>query len=184
MATCFSHPAVPLVIACWFPSLRRRSLLVAGALVSAAPDLDALGYFAGVPYEAWCGHRGCSHSLTFATVVAVLLAPWLARRCGVPRGRVFALLFVAMASHGLIDMATDGGLGIALGWPVSDARLFWPARPIAVAPLGIRAFFSPWGIEVLASELVWIWLPAAVLGAAGLALRRRGVAPRAPSARP
>ncbi|MFN6192326.1 MAG: hypothetical protein ACK52I_02380 [Pseudomonadota bacterium] len=47
-----------------------------------------------------------------------------------------------------------------------------PTRPIEVAPLGIRAFFSQWGLEVLASELVWLWLPAIVIGAIGLLVRR------------
>jgi inner membrane protein len=174
MATCFSHPAVPLAIACWFPSLRRPSLLVAASLLSAAPDLDAIGYFAGVPYEAWCGHRGCTHSIVFAALVAAALTPWLARRSGTARSPVFWFLFAAWASHGLIDMATNGGHGIAVLWPLSDERLFWPWQPIEVAPLGIRAFFSEWGIEVLLSEAVWLWLPALVIGAVGLLLRRRG----------
>ena len=172
MATCFSHPAVPLAIACWFPSLRRPSLLLAASILSAAPDLDAIGYFAGVPYESWCGHRGCTHSLLFAAAIGAVLAPWLARRNQLPRARVAAFLAVAMASHGIVDMATNGGLGIALLWPFSDARLFWPWQPIEVAPLGIRAFFSQWGLDVLASELVWLWLPAIVIGAIGLLVRR------------
>lgn len=172
MATCFSHPAVPLALACWFPTLRRPCLLVAASLLSAAPDLDAFGYFAGVPYEAWCGHRGCTHSLVGAVLVAAPLTPWLARRSGASRSAVFLFLAFAAASHGLVDMATDGGLGIAILWPFSDERWFWPVRPIAVAPLGIRAFFSSWGLEVLASEFVWMWLPAIVVGGPGLWLRR------------
>jgi hypothetical protein len=51
VATCFSHPAVPLAVACWAPSLRRPSLLLTASLLSAAPDLDAIGFFLGVPYE-------------------------------------------------------------------------------------------------------------------------------------
>lgn len=168
MATCFSHPAVPLAIACWFPALRRPSLLITASLLASAPDLDALGYFAGVPYEAWCGHRGCTHSLAFAAAVAFLLTPWLARRTGASRGAVFLFLWAAWASHGLVDMATNGGLGIALLWPFAPDRLFWPWQPIEVAPLGIRAFFSKWGLEVLASEALWLWLPAIVVGALGL----------------
>lgn len=177
MVSCFSHPAVPLAIACWVPSLRRPSLLLTASLLSAAPDLDAIGYFLGVPYDAWCGHRGCTHSLTFAVALAAMLAPWLARRCGVPVLQVMLFFAAATASHGLLDMATDGGLGIALFWPFDAARRFWPLRPIEVAPLGIGAFFSAWGLRVLASEAVWVWLPAAVVGGFGLALRRPQPAP-------
>lgn len=173
MSTCFSHPAVPLAIACWFPSLRTPPLLIAGAVLSSVPDLDAIGYFMGVPYESWCGHRGCTHSLVFAALLALLPTPWLARRNGVPRAAVFAYLFAAAASHGLVDMATNGGLGIAVLWPFDGARHFWPVQPLEVPPLGIRAFFSEWGLQVLASEALWLWLPALVVGAIGLRLRRR-----------
>lgn len=172
VATCFSHPAVPLAIACWFPSLRCPSLLIASSLLSAAPDLDAIGYFAGVPYEAWCGHRGCTHSIGFALLASAALTPWLALRTKVPSAGIAAFLLAASISHGVVDMATNGGLGIALMWPVSDDRMFWPVRPIEVAPLGISAFFSMWGLEVLASELLWLWLPAVIVGALGLWLRR------------
>jgi inner membrane protein len=123
VSTCFSHPAVPLAIACWFPSLRTRSLLITGSLLSAAPDLDAFGYFAGVPYDAWCGHRGFTHSLAFAACVAALLTPWLAKKNGVPRRHVFAFLFAAAASHGLVDMAANGGHGIAVLWPFDG--VYW-----------------------------------------------------------
>lgn len=177
MSTCFSHPAVPLAIACWFPSLRTPSLLITASLLSAAPDLDAIGWYAGVPYEAWCGHRGCTHSLAVAALLGALPTPWLARRNGLPHARVFWFLFVAAASHGLVDMATNGGLGIAALWPLSTERMFWPATPIEVPPLGIRAFFSPRGFDVLASEVLWLWLPAIVLGGCGLAMRRRPPAP-------
>ena len=173
MSSCFSHPAVPLAIACWFPSLRTRSLLITASLLSALPDLDAFGYFAGVPYGAWCGHRGCTHSLVFAALVALALTPWLAKKNDLPRARVFAFLFAAAASHGLVDMATNGGHGIAVLWPFDSSRHFWPVTPIQVPPLGIRAFFTEWGLEALISEAIWLWLPAIVLGALGLAVRRR-----------
>lgn len=173
MASCFSHPAVPLALAAWCPSVRRGTLLVAAAMLSAAPDLDAIGYFLGVPYGAWNGHRGCTHSLVFAVLVAFVLGPWLGRRCGVEPWRASLFLAASMASHGLVDMLTDGGLGIALFWPFSQERLFFAFRPIEVAPLGVRAFFSSWGLRVLASEAVWLWLPCAVAGAVGFFVTRR-----------
>src|SRR5205814_6496 len=38
-------------------------------------------------------------------------------------------------------------------------------RPIVASPLGVRRFFSAWGLAVLASEALWVWLPAALFGA-------------------
>jgi hypothetical protein len=28
-----------------------------------------------------------------------------------------------------------------------------------VSPIGIEAFFSKWGLAVMGSELLWVWLP-------------------------
>jgi inner membrane protein len=72
-------------------------------------------------------------------------------------------LFACTASHPLLDALTNGGLGVALFWPWSDARLFAPWRPIAVSPIG-AGFFSARGLAVLGSDLRWVWLPT--LGAA------------------
>ncbi|MCA8967543.1 MAG: metal-dependent hydrolase, partial [Planctomycetes bacterium] len=79
--------------------------------------------------------------------------------------RAAVFLFLATASHGLLDAFTDGGLGIALLAPFSSMRWFAPWRPIAVAPIGVGAFFSEWGLRVMVSELRWVWLP--VLAVAG-----------------
>jgi inner membrane protein len=56
---------------------------------------------------------------------------------------------------------TDGGLGIAFFSPFDRTRYFLPWRPIRVSPIGVASFFSRWGLEVLASELVYVWLPVA-----------------------
>jgi inner membrane protein len=54
---------------------------------------------------------------------------------------------------------TNGGLGVAFFAPFSSARFFLPFHPIEVSPISIAAFFTHRGIEVLESELLWIWLP-------------------------
>ena len=65
-----------------------------------------------------------------------------------------------VASHGLLDMLTNGGLGIALYWPFSYERLFAPWRPIPVAPIGM-SFFSARGARVAAVEVVY-FLPLVI----------------------
>jgi inner membrane protein len=67
---------------------------------------------------------------------------------------------------------TDGGLGVAFFSPFDNHRYFLPWTPIRVSPIGLGRFFSPRGLEVLQSELLWIWLPAAVLAIAAWVVQR------------
>jgi inner membrane protein len=89
------------------------------------------------------------------------------------RAKVWWFLFLATASHGLLDAMTNGGLGIAFFSPFNNDRYFLPWRPIVVAPISVRRFFSGRGVEVMKSELLWIWLPAVVFAAGVWSLRRR-----------
>jgi len=166
----FAHaaPALALIPAFARPGIPQRLwwLGVGGAL---APDLDVVAFALGVPYAHPLGHRGLWHSIPFAAFAAGCLALAL-RPAGLSRPRAGLYLFVAIASHGLLDAATDGGLGVALLAPFHDGRFFFPFRPIAVSPLHPAAFFSARGLAVLESELLWVWLPCAALG---LALWRR-----------
>jgi inner membrane protein len=61
-----------------------------------------------------------------------------------------------IASHGLLDAMTTGGLGVAFFAPFSAERYFFPWRPILVSPIGIERFLSPRGAAVLMSELQWV----------------------------
>ena len=83
-------------------------------------------------------------------------------------------MFLAAASHGLLDAMTTGGRGVAFFSPFSNRRYFLPWRMIEVSPIGIRPFFSERGAQVFASELTWIWIPAAAAAIAGILWRRRG----------
>jgi inner membrane protein len=178
MPSFVSHVAVPLAVGGGLgePVVSRR-LLAAGMVASVLPDLDVLGFPLGIPYGAALGHRGASHSLAFALAVAAVGAALHGPlRC---RARTaFLFLVAATASHPLLDALTSGGLGVALLWPFSDARLFAPVRPIHVAPLGLHALRARWA-ALLVSEAIWVWAPSAVLGLALASFRRhpRPVAP-------
>jgi inner membrane protein len=175
VASVLSHPVVALGLAPGFTPT--RAAVATGAFLSVIPDADAIGYWMGVPYGAPLGHRGLTHSFTFAALLA-LLAFWALRRFSGPAaafapGLLFAYLFLCAASHGVLDGMTDGGLGVAYFAPFSNHRYFLPWRPIRVSPISIEGFFDARGLSVLASEIVWIWLPCAALALGGRLLASR-----------
>jgi inner membrane protein len=176
MASVFSHAVAALGLgACFYrPGIPKR-VWVVGALCSVVPDLDVIGSRFGVRYGDFWGHRGFTHSLVFAALLATVFV-LLAFRQVVPGLNRFALwsyFFLAAASHGILDAMTDGGLGVAFFSPFDNTRYFLPWRPIRVSPIGITRFFSHRGLEVVQSELLWIWLPAVLLVAAALLVRLR-----------
>ncbi len=172
MASVLSHLAVPLALGVAVGAERVPArLALAGVVCCILPDLDVIAFHAGISYASPFGHRGASHSLAFAALIALAGAA-LRRRLGARALATFAFLFVSTASHGVLDAMTNGGLGIAFCWPWSEARLFLPFRPIEVSPIGLQGFLGPRGLRVLRSEGIWIWCPALLLAIAGWRWRR------------
>ncbi|MGE8236406.1 MAG: metal-dependent hydrolase [Stenotrophomonas indicatrix] len=193
MPSIITHAAVPLAL--WCAADRGRIppwLLGAGVIAAMLPDADVLAFALHVPYADAFGHRGASHSLLFAGVLAVLATllalfgsrrPWSAPLCQ-PRlastVQAAAFVFVCAASHPLLDALTSGGLGVALAWPWSEHRFFAPWRPIRVSPFAPQ-FFSARGLATLLSELRWVWLPLAGAVIAWKLIHPAPAAPRDPS---
>jgi inner membrane protein len=174
MCSVFTHPAIPLALSVCFPEASvSPKLLFAGAVCSAVPDLDVLGFTVGIGYDHMLGHRGLTHSIAFAAVVAACVTFGAFRHDESGYGVIFLFLFLSTLSHALLDMLTNGGLGITLLAPFSNARLFFPWRPIQVSPMGLD-FFSERGVRVFLSEIKWAWLPAMAVFAAGSIVRRFG----------
>lgn len=138
------------------PRGRLWRAMVFWSLLSILPDLDVIGFSLGVRYDDPWGHRGATHSLALA-LVAGGLALALAGRCGFRRVPAAILAAGVVASHGLLDAFTDGGLGVGFLWPVSNERFFAPVRPIPVAPIGLQ-FLSERGLHCAAVEAV-LFLP-------------------------
>jgi inner membrane protein len=172
MASIISHPAVPLALSVALGTDRIPPALTAAACAaSVLPDIDALGFAAGVPYGHTFGHRGFTHSLFFALMSAVFCSLF-AKRLGATPWTVFAMVFVAAASHGFLDALTNGGMGVAFFSPFSNRRYFLPWHVILVSPIGVSRFVSERGLRVLRSELVWIWLPCSLVAILGLGVRK------------
>ncbi len=167
MASAFSHALVSITAQRLFPqSISITRLWFIAILCSILPDIDVLGFFWGVPYQSLWGHRGMTHSLLFAFCTAIVMCLLFLRdrpvlsRTGLLR---ISLLFVVTASHGVLDAMTNGGYGIAFFSPIDTTRYFLPFTPIVVSPIGVKSFFSDWGLRVILSELVWVGLPCCFL---------------------
>jgi len=137
-------------------------LLFAGIAVSILPDLDVLAFQLHIPYANEFGHRGASHSLFFACMVA-LLGALMVNYFHVSRTRIVAFLLLVAASHGILDSLTNGGMGIAFFWPFTSARYVAPIHVIEVSPLSMSRIMSSRISDVLISEVLWIWLPCLIL---------------------
>lgn len=171
MASLITHPIVPISLA--FAAGRKKvsfGLALVGMFASMLPDADVLAFRFGIPYGHMLGHRGFTHSLTFAALFAVSVAlfrVWQDRRLA-----VFLFLFAATASHGVLDALTTGGKGVGFLIPFTPERFFFSIRPVEVSPLTARAFFTERGLVILLSEIYAIWLPCAAFACCGIALRK------------
>ena len=185
MPTIFTHAFAAGVLATPARSHRLPSWTVPAAAVCAMlPDADVVAFTFGVPYGSILGHRGLTHSIAagalLATVIVAAGSRGLASR---DRRRLWVILAAATISHGLLDTLTDGGRGVALLAPFESERYFFPWRPIAVSPIG-GSFFTArtqngahrW-VGVLASEILWIWVPVLVIRTLAGWRRRATIAP-------
>lgn len=173
MPTIITHPVIPLSIA--FLAGRKivsGRLLSAAVIASVLPDADVVGLIFGIPYEHVLGHRGFSHSITFALIIG-LLGKFFARNLSAAPTVAFFFIFISTLSHGLLDALTNGGLGVAFFSPFNNDRFFFSWRPIRVSPMSLEPFLARRGWRVFASEFLWVWLPALSLNVLGMTLRKR-----------
>lgn len=164
MASALSHAIVALAMGKAFQSkqLSWRELCL-GAFCSVMPDFDVIGLYAGIQYGDLWGHRGLTHSVAFAALFAgSLVALWYRGKPARAMTGLFLYFFLCTVSHGALDAMTDGGLGVAFFSPFDTTRYFFPVRPVLVSPIGVSEFFSAYGVRILTSEALWIWLPSGV----------------------
>ncbi|MGA7306479.1 MAG: metal-dependent hydrolase [Rhodothermales bacterium] len=171
MPTSFTHAAFSFVAGRALDRKLSTTALVAGMAISALPDVDVVGLLFGIPYGHPLGHRGLTHSIAFALLSATVC--WmLLRNSSSSPGLLWTFLFVSAVSHPLLDAMTNGGLGVAFFAPFTNTRYFFSFRPIEVSPIGAD-FFSMRGLRVLASEFVWVWIPAAIFAVSVEFVRRK-----------
>jgi inner membrane protein len=148
-----------------------------GVACAVLPDADVLGFGWGIPYGHVLGHRGFTHSIVGAGLIA-WLALLVARRASLPGSgmRLWSYFALCALSHGLLDAMTTGGLGVAFFAPLENGRYFLPWRPIEVSPIDPGRFLSARGLAILANEGAWIGVPCLVFATGAWLVRRRRAA--------
>ncbi len=171
MASAFAHAIASYTLSKNFNSpLLNKKFLFFVIISSILPDLDVLSFRFDIAYDDFWGHRGFTHSLFFALIWAMTLWSIMLRSSDYRQYSFLSktsfmamfILFSSTASHGLLDAMTNGGLGIAFFSPFDTNRYFLSWQPIQVSPIGIRAFFSSYGLRVILSELIWIGIPCII----------------------
>jgi inner membrane protein len=174
MPTIFTHAIAAAALgSSWARGPMPPRFWLLSALCAMLPDADVLGFAFGVGYGDVLGHRGLTHSLAFALCVgfAVVKLAFGGAETSTRRLALVAYFFTVTASHGALDALTDGGLGVAFFAPFDASRYFFPWRPIKVSPIGL-SFFTGRGLEVLGSEVLWVWLPSLALVALAWGVRK------------
>jgi inner membrane protein len=119
--------------------------LITGAAI--LPDIDLVLPAIGVPDSLTLGHRGATHSLIFALIIAAGITLVLAA-AQLPVRRIAIAATAAIGSHALLDTLTRGP-GVAWLWPFSSVRL--PTLPILpIAP--VDDLLTRHGLLLLAAE--------------------------------
>ncbi|SFZ90975.1 inner membrane protein [Flaviramulus basaltis] len=156
MASIFGHSIVGFTLTKVIDSKNTKWLLLAAIFSTILPDFDVIAFHFGIPYEAPFGHRGFTHSIFFAIIWALFLMFLLDRK---HKLIWFSVIFLSTFSHGLLDAMTSGGKGVGFLIPFCNERFFFSFRGIKVSPIGINKFFSNWGVQVILSELKYVFLP-------------------------
>jgi inner membrane protein len=126
-----------------------KQLALFGAL-GVAPDLDVVPALLHHPWLVPLGHRGATHSLTFALALGLLVALFAP---GASRWRTALAAFLTVASHGLVDPLNTSSIGTAYFWPLSSERFSWGVHFIPETPVGWGAFYGV-GLRHLGAELL------------------------------
>ena len=177
MASAFTHAFAAFAIGKSTLKKYSTKIAVLGMICAIFPDVDVLSFHYGIPYDSFWGHRGFIHSILFALLFSLIITSLFFRSEKTFSKTWFTLLtffFIATVSHGVLDALTNGGLGVAFFSPFDNTRYFFPWHPVQVSPVNVHSFFSEWGIRVLKSEIIYIWIPSILLMMASLLIRKSG----------
>lgn len=154
-----THALLPVAVAV---AVAKRpvpwKLVIAAAFAAAAPDIDGVfKHLVTLSPTSIYAHRGAAHSL-FVALAAGVIAACFHRKLEVKPLTAGVVIAAAMASHGLLDMMTDTGRGVAYLWPLNSARMISDWRPIHSGQVHMAHLFSQ-GFARLRSEFWQLIMP-------------------------
>jgi inner membrane protein len=164
LPTFIAHSVIGVAAGTAFaPKVASKRFLFLSIFCAAIPDADVIGFFFGIPNYHVIGHRGFFHSPFFSLLLSIFIVYIFFRNKKLFSNSwwfYMSYFFLLSASHGILDALTNGGSGIALLSPFDKTRYFFLWSPIMVTPLNVKDFIGNWGLMVIRSELLWIWLPS------------------------
>jgi inner membrane protein len=163
MSSLFGHALAGLATSAAFSQGRPpRRLWLAATACAVAPDLDWFVEFLNLSQRSDLLHRGLSHSVLAAGIIAAA-GMGLAFRDQMRHPRLWGCLLVAALSHGLLDAFTFGGKGVPLLLPFTEARFVGAWQPLLVSPIPLSRRLLDWLVLSLGTEAFWIGLPTLAL---------------------
>ena len=168
MATFITHPlfGVGAAYAISQPQQLSRRFLTLSTFCQWIPDIDVFTYLTPIAETHPFGHRGMTHSVLFAFVLALLVVRVFYRQFTLSRWRYWGLhlwFFLITLSHGLLDALVDTRLGVAFLWPVDTQRYLFQWRPLLDNSIDISMLTSAhfWYAQLI--ELQFISFLLAIL---------------------
>lgn len=134
-----------------------------GAIGGTIPDLDVFFKYTHSYVDSLALHRGFSHSILFALIVAPALGWIIAKMYKYKRGTtkqwVWAM-FLALVTHPLLDAFTTWGT--ALFWPFTEKRVaissIFVLDPLYTAPFLICLVVSMFYRKKTTTRAIWNWI--------------------------
>lgn len=165
MPTVLTHSIVSGLLGKTIKWEQSRQVTLCSVLCGSVPDLDVIGHRFGFAYLDHWGHRGMSHSLFIALIIGLILSVLCAERGRLKTLKLGLYFSILTSTHGLLDMITNGGHGVAIFGPWSHKRHFFPQdwRVIEVSPMRPQHFTWERLAPVFESELVWVMTPVLAL---------------------
>lgn len=163
MPSIFGHAAAGIALGAAFADEKApRRTRILGTFCALAPDLDWFTAFLRLHPGNYLAHRGITHSLLGAVLLAAgtLLLGFRREQRSL---RIGAYLLLAALSHGLLDACTSGKIGVAFFYPFSTSRWACDWQPIQDAPLPFWPGLQLPFLGALLGEMLWIGVPALLL---------------------